>query len=758
MPVTNLSLMYRPMRTGLVIEYDSLADFARACSLNTLLWGGYHNPIIPVGPSTALANLLLACFKVDALIPVSDGEAVNHFLMRNETRYPRGLERGTFFQPDWRTKKNRLIFLDAINVVDDLWETTFKYQKAGEHSECCLVHWDPEDPLHAVLGAMFGSYPNDSGLDVDYTAAFRNGLYSQDVPVDPADGLPFVLLHGCSPIQLTMHKLRYEGPRVRDRSGVVVGRSDSFDDLLAFWNLRAAGNNVVFLPVDQPHRCEEYARRHIAHLDTLPDVHPAIMNHVTVTHTGEEAYALEFIRDLPAGKPCALARYDDVVWNGLNEKPLRCFFDHRTALGTVANETERPRVHFTLPEKTFLRDTSGRARYQKLALSVDPYTESVYHGHTLRLPFIPELNDKWGNELVIDSARFRVEPEGCCIIIDADQQTQSLAPASFDRVIDAVFGYAGMKVQKSQAGLLATRVLEAMGGIEACRVFQIGSVRKLIKGLDRASVTQRGEATKIIHDEGRFSRHRRLYIESREGGDLTTDAVFDFLLKKDVFRAGLELSCEHCQLEDWLPLRRIDDFWICEYCGHRNRTSLHLRHRGDWSFRKSGLFTPDNNQEGAIPVLLSLLTCHRIFDEDDINFTTSLKVEGVGKRAEIDFCLIHLEDSGEFQLVIGEAKSDGGEIDSDDIANAISIRAQFASKNIDCCLMFSKTADHFQERELNLFQEIDRQGIPLVLLTSNELESYYPYVGNDIEDRVPYKHAVTLDQVVQNSKALYLSG
>src|SRR5215831_11945554 len=102
------------------------------------------------------------------------------------------------------------------------------------------------------------------------------------------------------------------------------------------------------------------------------------------------------------------------------------------------------------------------------------------------------------------------------------------------------------------------------------------------------------------------------------------------------------------------------------------------------------------------------------------------KLRGVGKRAEIDFCLIHLEDSGEFQLVIGEAKSDGGEIDSDDIANAISIRAQFASKNIDCCLMFSKTADHFQERELNLFQEIDRQGIPLVLLTSNELESYYP--------------------------------
>jgi hypothetical protein len=720
------------------------------------VWSGYHNPIIPVGPSTALANRLLSCFNVDALIPVSEHEAVTRFLGKNEARYPRGLESEAFFRPDWRTEKQRLKFLDVINVVDDLWETTFKSQTSHEHSDCCLVHWDPWDPPHVVLGAMFGSYPKDLDLDVDYTAAFRSGLRGQDVPIDPAGGLPFILLHGCSPIQLTTHKLRYEGSRVRDRSGVLVGRSESFDDLLAFWNLRAAGNDVVFLPVDQAHRCEEYARRHVAHLDSLPDLHPTITNHVTVTHASQEAHALEFISGLPPGKPRALANYDDVVWNGLNEKPLRCFFDRRTALGTVANETETPRVHFTLPEKTFLRDTSGRARYQKLALSVHPYTESVYQGHTLRLPFIPQLNDEWIHDLVIDSTRFRVEPEGCCIIIEADHQTQSLAPASFDRVINAVFGYADMKVQKSQAGLLATRLLEAMGSIEACRVFQIGSVRKLIKGLDRTSVTQREEATKIIYDEGRFSKHRRLYIESREGGDLTTDAVFDFLLKKDVFRAGLELACDHCQLEDWLPLRRIDDFWICEYCGHRNRTSLHLGHRGDWSFRKSGLFAPDNNQEGAIPVLLSLLTCHRIFDGDDIIFSTSLKVEGLAKPAEMDLCLIHLEDSGEFQLVIGEAKSEGGEIDSDDIANAMGIRAQFAAKNIACCLMFSKTAHHFQESELNLFRELDRKDIPLVLLTSNELESYYPYVGNDIEDRVPHKHAVTLDQVVQNSKALYL--
>jgi hypothetical protein len=132
-------------------------------------------------------------------------------------------------------------------------------------------------------------------------------------------------------------------------------------------------------------------------------------------------------------------------------------------------------------------------------------------------------------------------------------------------------------------------------------------------------------------------------------------------------------------------------------------------------------------------------------------------VEEVGKPAEIDFCVIHLQDSGEFQLVIGEAKSDGGEIDSDDIATAIRIRAQFASNNIACYLMFSKTADRFRDGELQLFREIDRQHIPLVLLTSSELESYYPYVRNDIEGRVPHNHAVTLDQAAQNSKALYLS-
>jgi hypothetical protein len=72
-----------------------------------------------------------------------------------------------------------------------------------------------------------------------------------------------------------------------------------------------------------------------------------------------------------------------------------------------------------------------------------------------------------------------------------------------------------------------------------------------------------------------------IYIEPRDTPTLTAAATFDFLLKHDFYRAGLEFKCDNCGLTNWLSLRQVDDRWICEYCGHGGITSLHVRDRGD---------------------------------------------------------------------------------------------------------------------------------------------------------------------------------
>ena len=46
-----------------------------------------------------------------------------------------------------------------------------------------------------------------------------------------------------------------------------------------------------------------------------------------------------------------------------------------------------------------------------------------------------------------------------------------------------------------------------------------------------------------------------------------------------------------------------------------------------WKFRKGGLFAKDNNQEGAIPVIISLLTFNRIFHRHNLIYSTSLNLQ-----------------------------------------------------------------------------------------------------------------------------------
>jgi len=49
MPTTSVAISYRPVKIGFLIEEGSFKQFIGCCKINTLLWGGIYNPIIPVG-------------------------------------------------------------------------------------------------------------------------------------------------------------------------------------------------------------------------------------------------------------------------------------------------------------------------------------------------------------------------------------------------------------------------------------------------------------------------------------------------------------------------------------------------------------------------------------------------------------------------------------------------------------------------------------------------------------------------------------
>ncbi len=669
MATTSTTVRHRPNRIGFLVRPGELADLEQAAGICTLLWGGLRNPIIPVAAKDdATADRLLKEFQVDVLFSITESDPIKQFAERYPYLRNPQLSAREIFKEDWHTKKKKIAYLDVLNAVERYWERDFKHAPAERDSTCRLVTWEETDRLKEVFALSFGAYPTNLNLMHRFRESFLNGLRAKEIVIGTSDNVDAAIAEAITPMRLTAIDLQgFQGSFRTWQGGVDFGDAKNVADLTTFWNLRAAGADMEFASLADLARVEDYIKAHLQRLDDQANRHPNIESHIAICYRDHHDQVVAAIQNFPTKKRILLCHCDDLADGHLITKPAMFCFDWESTVGFVEHENGRYTVTLPLPDKHFLVNSGRSVNDQSMAVSVEPHGSFGYPDHTLSPPFVPELSEVYSRKISIDPWRVRSEEEGIGVFTEAGDKTLQLHPIPNVAVIEALLDRAGLKVRASAGGRLADRLLEKLNGLEGARVFKIRGVRQLVARLTSQTAVGRGDATKAIWNDGQFKEHERLYIEQREAPTLGTDATFDFLLRKDFFRAGLELTCDHCGLESWLSLRQIDDEWVCEYCGHKNTTSMHIRNRGDWKFRKSGLLAKDNNQEGAIPVLLSLLVLERVFMGDATLRMTSANIEGIPK-CEIDFMTVH-HRGDEIEWALGEAKSAGGKIDGDDVAH-----------------------------------------------------------------------------------------
>jgi len=762
MAFSRASIKYKPLRVGFLVREGIIGDLKKAAGINCLLWGGIYNPIIPIAlGDNAFAEQLMDLFSVDLLYVVTSSPEIEAFVARYPFLRDSGHYAEKIFYEDWKTKKQISGLLDSKNIIDLFWDKEYKSKPSVYKSNFLLLKWGETDPLADVFSLQFGFFPTEPDLKWDYKRIFLKGLHAQEQEISPGDKLTMNPRKSFGPIDLTGAELRGYATGVRfNGNGIYIGDSNNFDDLLSFWNIRAADISIVYLAKDYWERSLPFAQSFLDFLNSYPNSRPNIEDRLTIYHKiNDETLITSLAPKITSKKSVAWDHVSKYSWNGLNIQPPYQVFKWQNATTHIEPAYDKYMVNIKLPEKTFLvNEDDIEISHQQFGVIVDSYGDFGHPGYTLKLPRIRKLNEFYSREIVVDPWSLRVEKEGFSIIISVNDDSLDLYPISKQVLIEKLFDLTDIKAQTSQPGLIARKVIEKIGGLEDARVLKIKGVRKILQEGNPSSSVTRGEATKTIH-ENDFQKHKRLFIEARKTAELDSSAVFDYLLKKDFFRAGLELMCNQCNLKNWLTLKNIDDFWTCEYCGGQNQTSVHLKTRGDWKFRKSGLFAKDNYQEGAIPVLLTLLTIKRIADHSNFMYSTALELNGTGIGCEIDLCVIQHNNRDEMEFGIGECKSEGGSITQDDCNKLKEVAKKLSSLNreMGVYIIFSKTSDTFLPEEISLFKELFRE-IKLILLTNRELEPYHPYwlEGGGIEEDIPEKYPLSLSDLAENSFARYL--
>jgi hypothetical protein len=224
-------------------------------------------------------------------------------------------------------------------------------------------------------------------------------------------------------------------------------------------------------------------------------------------------------------------------------------------------------------------------------------------------------------------------------------------------VIAAIFERDGLDPRSSDAGTVAERLIEQLGGLQETALLRH---RELLKVLDKAAVT--GVAVETTDDDTRlrakvsFIKHAEMVRVLAEAvGQRSVSAILGQLVDRSVVRLGLTLRCEACGYINWLELDAVRRSLLCERCltGYEFPQAT-PPDRGSWAYRPTGACGVENFARGSYTVAHAL----RFFDSalEPMIWCTGTRL---GKRLEVDFALMRKQHDAMPRLLLGEAKTMG---------------------------------------------------------------------------------------------------
>ena len=186
----SVDVRLRPVRCAFLVRPNSSQSVLGALRVNTCLWGGQFNPLIPVfrrvprwwdrhghawQTAEQILNNYLDFFEPDYVVETEPGLAqglgfakeriiqLSDMLIRNHEHH--------------RTAQT----LDVIGLYQDLYQKVFQFETRHSHS---IVHVRPKQRrFTAFCASLFGGFPEEPELDY-FGNSFLDAFNPEDVTLD----------------------------------------------------------------------------------------------------------------------------------------------------------------------------------------------------------------------------------------------------------------------------------------------------------------------------------------------------------------------------------------------------------------------------------------------------------------------------------------------------------------------------------------------------------------------------------------------
>ena len=771
-----VDIRLRPIRFGFLVRPDDAENVLEIFRVNTCLWGGMFNPIIPVFESVPswlesegfhfenpkqMINAYLDFFEPDFLVEAEEGLAEGFGFDPERVRPLANI----IEEPGGNNA--RRYGLSVYGIYQDLYTKEFQFEQRHKDP---VVHVLPADTAFANFAAAnFGSFPVHEQFKY-FERTYKGVFNPEHIKLDAA-ALLKLYKPGCvSALEIGRAKLRTLYKAFHDAplfSTLFILDAYESKDLVDFWNLRAIHQDVRAVPIQWIEEllpfCKQFLQdndRHQSNDPRLNTVSPVLMFSRSLSE-GDVEEMVKNYSFAEEGDVYTIRRWGPTIWNKLSVQaasPTRPTLVADQKIMNVSTDGDNPEIRFD---------------------SLFPEFVSEYN--LFRVANVVRLQD-WSDEEYVARVRDRVDSDQIATVFPCNyknpsvpkfqpeflQEEQYILPTTeglvifpyrenFSELWNLVNGTTAFNqwltsrhvpAIRSDAGKATEQIIETLGGLR-----DVGCLahKGVIEFLNKIT----GRLTKASH----YCEFHKKICDAVNNKKLE-DRTFETLVKRKAVELGLKLKCSKCSKWSWYSVDQLNYSLICNFCFKQFDFPIidpTDKKHSTWAYRVVGPFALPKYADGGYAAALAIRFFANIiggFDQAGVTWSSAQELTlDANKKVEADFMLwyhrrkkIYGTERSFFgnglpsfgldrptEIVFGEAKSFAKSAFKQDNVDKMKLLAEKFPGSILVFAMMREGTD-LSKGEINRIKELSEWGreydpetrqtrAPVIVLTGTELFS-----------------------------------
>ena len=741
-----VDIRLRPIRFGFLVRLEDEEKIAEIFRINTCLWGGMFNPIIPflecvppwwkkhdIGSENAIqiTNGYLDFFEPDFLVEAEEGlanglgfdsERVLHF-------------EDILVKPgEWDGEK---FGLSVHNIYLALYQEIFRFETRHPVN---IVNVEAKDPAYAnFVASNFGSFPVQEHFEY-FERNFEDIFTPERIKLDStALSNLYSSVHD-TPLSMSNAKLRIDY-HDQHEFRLFILNAKMTSDLVDFWNLRSIHENIFPIPIQWIKELSPFCKKLILNGNrSLRDSPNKLMLGPVSMYSrsipSEDIYEI-FRNYLSVDEKNAnkLQTWYPAIWRKPSEQamePTRATLEADRRKINLQIDEDNSEIQFDLLVPEFDTEYSNRFRLANVVKihnwSRTGQIATVFPCDHKNSPFIESF--RYGME----GKHFLPTTEGLVTFPDHGGMSRRWnldASTAFNKWFSAN----GTPTATSDAGMATQQIIQTLRGLWRTSCLAHKGVIELLHQVAERPVTKTAE----------YQEFRR-GLKCAINGEKLSERIFETLVESKVVELGLELKCGKCGSWSWYSVKQLDYVLTCNFCLKQVEFPVinpMEKKYSRWAYRVIGPFAHPDYAKGGYAAALAVRFLGAVVGHtghSEITWSPGQEIElTTEKTLEADFVLWqqrknHFGLDSPTETVFGEAKSFVRKFNQHDVSQMKQLAETFPGS----ILVFAALRDceEFSNKEIERLKKLaqwgreydaDRQKsrAPVIILTGTELFTEY---------------------------------